>query len=59
MKAHELTRTKFTGFRLKHGRLLWTGAYMHGDRRRVCIHRTVNGKTVRRYVSPHAEVTIC
>lgn len=60
MKAHELVRddANFKKFRLKNGKVLWHTAHMHGDRRRVCFTRNVDGGVRKMYVKPHSEVEI-
>lgn len=60
MKAHELTvpGVKFKRFCVKNGRVFWTKAYMHGDRRRVCVTRKENGVEKKAYIKPHTEVVV-
>ena len=60
MKAHELTRpdAKFKKFCVKNGRVFWTKAYMHGDRRRVCVSRKEAGREIKAYIKPHTEVVV-
>ena len=57
-KAHELTRMSSKKFSLKNGRIIWTSAYMNGDRKRVCISRKSKGKVYKSYIPPHTEVII-
>jgi len=73
MKAHELLdqrwRTKHKGFKVKNGRVVWTEAWAHGDRKRVGVSRMVPigkrgvgfGQVFRkctRYLKPHQEVEL-
>lgn len=60
MKAHELTRpdSKVKKFVVKNGRVIWTKAHMHGDRRTVCISRKEKGREIKQYVRPHTEVVV-
>ena len=60
MKAHELTLPgiSFKRFCMKNGKVLWSHAHMHGDRKRVCFSRKSKGKLLKMYVNPHTEVEI-
>jgi hypothetical protein len=60
MKVHELTRSNvpYKKFKVRNGRVFWTNAYMHGDRRRVCVTRKEKGKLFTAYLKPHTEVDL-
>jgi len=60
MKAHELTipGVVFKKFCVKNGKVLWSKAWMNGDRKRVGFSREDKGKLIKTYLSPHTEVEI-
>lgn len=58
MKLHELLKTPFKKFIFKNGNVLYTEVHVDGDRRKIRVARTDNGRKITRYMPPHAEVLI-
>jgi hypothetical protein len=46
------------GFRLTRGKVVWTDVHIDGDRKRIRISRTFQGRSIRQYVRPATEVEI-